>query len=97
MSGEIFKPDGQAPKPPVMQIGRQGDHVLMAINGRPIAEFSAPEAAFMAATLIKHACSIAAGVPFVQKAMQDVYGAVDPGPIILRKDRIPPPSPPGNS
>lgn len=77
MDAPSLNPPGQDPKAPRLQVGRQGKNVVMAINGRPIAEFSAPEAAFMAAMLIKHACAIAAGAPVVQKAIEEVYGAVD--------------------
>jgi len=85
MSDPIVPPSTPAPGPPKrpeIQIGRHGSQVVLALEGRPMAMFTAPEAALLAALLVKHACAIASGATIVKQAIDEAYGAIEPTPII---------------
>ncbi|MBU2177499.1 MAG: hypothetical protein KJ556_20595 [Gammaproteobacteria bacterium] len=63
-----------------LQIGTKEGRVVIGVEGKPFAAFSAPEAAQLAALLIKHACIIASGLnpKMVEEEINRVYGKGDP-------------------
>lgn len=71
---------------PAWAVGRHQDRVMIVQGSKPIAAFTAPQAAALAALLIKHACCIASGLKVVDKAIDEAYG----------RDELPPTPPPAD-
>lgn len=64
----------QAPRS--LSVGTKEGRVVIGDNGKPIAAFTAPQAATLAALLIKHACIIASGYgpALVEEETSKIYG-----------------------
>lgn len=83
-------PDKPAGGPPTIQIGRQGDKVVLAVGGKPQAYFRPDEAIVLAAHLVKNALQLAAGIKLVEQAMDETYVEKPPIVVLGSKPDAPP-------